>query len=435
MRATGTRAVSTLVMGALALATLARAADTAPATSDSDSAMSGLMRGAQGPYAMTREGSGTSWQPDASVHAGLHALKGEWMLMGHARLNGIYDWQQGPRGDSETYLSGMFMGVARRALGGGSGGSDGDILQLRAMLSPDALTGKRGLPLLLQTGETADGTKPLVDRQHPHELFMEMSASYSHSLTARSAVYLYGGLPGEPAFGPPAFMHRMSVMDSPEPPISHHWLDSTHIVFGVVTAGFVHDCWKLEVSRFRGREPDQFRFNIETGPLDSTAARMSWNPTRTLALQLSWAYVMHPEQLRPDENQRKWSASTIYTNEFRGSGWWSTTLAWGRRSADSSWLDAVAIESALTAGGPWTGFVRGERVDNDELPTASGITGMPYTVGKVSVGAIRDFPLAGRVKFGVGALFALNFVPAALAPAYGGSTPKAAMVFVRLKVE
>ena len=422
MRIAGAQAVIVIAIAAGAVAFVR------PASSESDDAMSGLMRGAQWSYAMTRESSGTSWQPDASVHAGLHVLKGEWMLMGHARLNGIYDWQQGPRGDSETYLSGMFMGVARRALGG-------DFLQLRAMLSPDPLNGKRGLPLLLQTGETADGTTPLVDRQHPHDLFMEMSASYSHRLTARNAVYVYGGLPGEPAFGPPAFMHRMSVMDSPEPPISHHWLDSTHIVFGVVTAGFVHDNWKLEVSRFRGREPDQFRFNIETGPLDSSAARMSWNPTRTLALQVSWANVMHPEQLRPDENQRKWSASTIYTNSFRGSGWWSTTLAWGRRSAESGWLDAVAVESALTAGGPWTGFVRGERVDNDELSTASGVAGTPYTVGKISVGAIRDLPLAGRVRVGIGALLALNFVPEALAPAYGGSTAKAAMVFVRVKVE
>jgi hypothetical protein len=144
---------------------------------------------------------------------------------------------------------------------------------------------------------------------------------------------------------------------------------------------------------------------------------------------------MHPEQLRPDENQRKWSASTIYTTALDDSGWWSTTVAWGRRSAQSRWLDAVALESAFSTGRNWTLFARGERVDNDELPTAGGVTGVPYTVSKVSVGAVRDFSSTGRTRFGVGALWALNFIPAALAPAYGSSTPMGVMVFARLKVE
>jgi hypothetical protein len=229
-------------------------------------------------------------------------------------------------------------------------------------------------------------------------------------------------------------MHRLSIMDSPEPPITHHWLDSTHIVYGVVTAGFVRADWKFEMSRFRGREPDQFRYNIETGPLDSTAARVSWNPAGTLSLQLSWAKLMSPEQLHPDENQRKWSASAICTRPLHGAFWWSATLAWGRRSSESGWLDAYAIESALKVNASWTGFVRGERVDNDELMAAAGPHGPAYTVGKLSLGAIRDFPLAGRAKFGVGAQYAFNAVPRALAPLYG-SSPQGAMVFVRLRVE
>ena len=108
----------------------------------------------------------------------------------------------------------------------------------------------------------------LIDRQHPHDFFMELSASVSQNIGPKSSVFLYAGLPGEPAFGPPAFMHRVAIMDSPEAPISHHWLDSTHISFGVVTAGLVLDRVKLEVSRFNGREPDQHRWNIETGPLE-----------------------------------------------------------------------------------------------------------------------------------------------------------------------
>ncbi len=159
----------------------------------------------------------------------------------------------------------MAMALAQRNVGSG-----GDTWQVRAMLSPDPFMGKRGYPLLLASGETADGVTPLVDRQHPHDLFMELSSTYTHRLAPQTSVFLYGGLPGEPAFGPPAFMHRLSILDSPEAPISHHWLDSTHITFGVLTAGLVHGDWKVEASRFHGREPDEHRYDIETGALDST---------------------------------------------------------------------------------------------------------------------------------------------------------------------
>src|SRR5687768_2320289 len=126
-----------------------------------------------------------------------------------------------------------------------------------------ATIGKRGYPLIGQTGETADGKTHLIDRQHPHDLFMELAATYSRNISDTASVFLYVGLPGEPALGPPAFMHRTSGVDNPEAPITHHWLDSTHITFGVVTAGVVVNNWKLEASAFRGREPDQHRFDIE----------------------------------------------------------------------------------------------------------------------------------------------------------------------------
>src|SRR3954470_3075897 len=227
--------------------------------------------GALGVYTMSREASGTAWQPDVSVHGGIHIMAGDWTLMGHALLDAVYDRQSGSRGGEQGFVSGMVMAMARRDLGRGT-------LQLRAMLSPEPLIGARGYPLLLASGETADGLAPLVDRQHPHDLFMELSASYSLRLSGQASAFLYAGLPGEPAFGPPAFMHRLSIMDSPEAPISHHWLDSTHITFGVVTAGLVVGGMKIEASRFHGREPDQHRWDIETGALDSTAVRLSLNP-------------------------------------------------------------------------------------------------------------------------------------------------------------
>ena len=156
---------------------------------------------------MSRDASGTAWQPDLGEHGGVHARVGDWTLMSHALLNLVYDNQNGLRGDTKTFAAGMVMGAARRDF------ADGSKLNLRAMLSPDPLMGRSGYPLLLAAGETADGIDPLVDRQHPHDLFMELSASYSRQLSPTDSVYAYIGLPGEPAFGPPAFMHRMSAMD------------------------------------------------------------------------------------------------------------------------------------------------------------------------------------------------------------------------------
>ncbi|HEV2865776.1 MAG TPA: hypothetical protein VGX37_04620, partial [Allosphingosinicella sp.] len=374
-----------------------------------------------------REASGTSWQPDASIHSGVHTSAGDWMLMGHLLLNAVYDWQSGPRGDEMGFVSGMAMGMARRDFANGS------VLQLRAMLSPDPLMGRRGYPLHLAAGETADGETPLVDRQHPHDFFMELSASYSVRLSETSSVFLYGGLPGEPAFGPPAFMHRQPIMDSPEAPITHHWLDSTHIAFGVVTAGLIVGNVKVEASRFNGREPDQHRYDIETGALDSTALRLSWNPTPELSLQASWGRFIAPEQLEPDENQTRWSASAIYTRRFGADAWWSTTLAWGRRSAEHDQLDAFVLESAVGRG-PWTLFGRAERIETNELLLEGGLHGPTFDVGKVSAGLVRDFRLAPHVRVGIGGLYALNFVPDQLEALYDGD-PDGAMLFVRLKID
>jgi hypothetical protein len=402
----------------------------APPWAAADEGMGHMMLGALGSYSMSRDASGTSWQPDSSTHGGVQGMVGDWMLMGHALLNGVYDWQQGPRGDSDVFTSGMLMGMAARHF------DSGDTLQFRAMLSPEPLMGKSGYPLLLATGETANGTTPLVDRQHPHDLFMELSGTYSHALTPQDSVFLYAGLPGEPAFGPPAFMHRQSILDSPEAPISHHWLDSMHITYGVVTAGVVHDTWKLEASRFRGREPDQFRYNIETGALDSSSVRLSWNPAHEWSLQASWAHQVSPEQLEPAKNENRLSGSAIYTHQIGEQSWWSTTAVWGRRrSTGDAALDAYVLESALQPAERWTVFVRAEREKNDELIVLGPLQGTAYTVGKTSIGAVRYLALTDQVSIGIGALYAFNFVPGALAPLYGRSDPQGSMLFLRLRIE
>jgi hypothetical protein len=374
-----------------------------------------------GDYAMTRDASGTSWQPDASPHDGIMVHKSGWMLMGHAVFNGVHDSQGGPRGGDKTFLSGMVMGMAQRSFGEGT-------LGFKAMLSPDPFMGKSGYPLLLATGETADGEHPLVDRQHPHDLFMELSASYSHPLGGGFDGYLYAGLPGEPAFGPPAFMHRQAAMDSPEAPITHHWFDSTHITFGVVTAGLSRDTWKVEASAFRGREPDQHRYNIETGQLDSVATRASWNPTANWALQASWTRINSPEALEPDDDEARTSISALYSHPFGNDGSLSATLAWARKDRiPGDALQAWLFEGAVKPDEHWTVFTRAEQVEQDEL---AGHHGGVSTVRKLSVGAIYDVPLSDSVKLGFGGLASAFDAPASL----GYDDPMGGMAFVRLKI-
>ena len=388
------------------------------------------MNGALGPYPMQRESSGTSWQPDTSGHMGWMNSSGDWTLMAHGVLNLVYDHQSGRRGDDKAFASGMLMGMAQRPVGNGT-------LQFKAMVSPDPLMGKSGYPLLLASGETANGTDRLIDRQHPHDFFMELSASVSQDIGPKSSVFVYAGLPGEPAFGPPAFMHREAIMDSPEAPISHHWLDSTHIVFGVLTGGLVLDRFKVEVSRFNGREPDQHRWNIESGPLDSTSVRLSWNPTAELALQGSWGHFEDPEQLEPGVDQKRWSASALYAREI-APGWkFAGTLAWGRKTIDhhgETLKDDAFVAEASVKHASWTVFGRGEITENRELIDLAE-HGPAYRVGKISLGAVRDFRVAEHFTLGAGGLLAVNFVPDGLAPLYGGHNPVGAMGFLRLKLD
>ena len=383
------------------------------------------MRALYGGYAMTRESSGTSWQPDASPHEGIHAMAGEWSTMTHGFANLIYDRQGGPRGDTKTFSTSMLMVMGQRALAEGT-------LGLRGMVSADPFMGKRGYPLLLQTGENANGA-PLIDRQHPHDLFMELAASYSRPLTDRSSVFAYVGLPGEPALGPPAFMHRFSGEDNPEAPISHHWLDSTHIAYGVVTLGYVFGNMKIESSVFRGREPDENRYNIETGKLDSASIRFSYNPGSDWALQLSRGRLKSPEESQPDVDINRTTASAIYQRSFAAASW-QTTFAWGRNApSQGDATDAFLLESAVRMRQTHTFFARAERTEKNELfPAGEPLAGETFRVGRLTLGYVYDFPRDGHYKIGVGGLVSRYSLPSELEPSYGN--PTSFMLFARVKI-
>jgi len=383
--------------------------------------------GLYGPYPMSREASGTAWQPDRAGHHGIHEMRGSWMLMLHGMADAAYDHQGGPRGDHKLLASNMLMGMAQRPAGPGT-------LGFRTMVSLEPATiGREGYPLLLQTGETADGRTHLIDRQHPHDLFMELAASYSIASGNRS-LFVYGGLPGEPALGPPAFMHRFSGMSNPEAPITHHWLDSSHITFGVLTAGAVWRGAKIEASAFRGREPDQNRYGIESPKLDSHSFRFSLNPAPAWALQVSYGRLKSPEQLDPDINVDRTTASVIHACDWAG-GHWETMVAWGRnRSRPGPILDAVAVESSLQLRRKHTVFARAERVEKDELfPAGDPRDGVRYRVGELTAGYRFDFWRSGHVATGLGALGTVSVVPKEIEDVYGDN-PTSAMAFLHVEL-
>jgi hypothetical protein len=385
------------------------------------------MPGMLGPYGMSREASGTAWQPDSAPHEGLHTMRGGWHLMTHGFATLIYDHQGGPRGDSKTFSENMLMGMATRPLGNGR-------LGLRAMLSAEPWTvGRGGYPLLLQTGETADGVHPLVDHQHPHDLFMELAATYSVPVGKDSSAFIYLGLPGEPALGPVTFMHRFSGVDNPEAPLGHHWLDSTHITYGVATLGWIRGGFKLEGSAFKGREPDQQRDNIESPKLDSWSVRVTWNPTPDWSFQVSRGHLNSPEQLEPESDVDRTTASAAF-NRPLPHGNWQTTFAWGRNARDpGQTTDSFLLESAVTLGERHTLFGRAEQQQNDELIGHGEDVVSIGKIGKLSVGYIWDGVRAGSFRGGVGVLGSVARVPRELKGAYGDA-PFSWMTFLRAKI-
>ena len=382
--------------------------------------------GALGAYSMTRDASGTSWQPESTPMEAIHGELGQWATMLHGFINLAAADAGGPRGDSKIFSQSMLMGMAHRPLGEGS-------LTLRGMVSLDPTMGKDGYPLLFQTGETADGATPLIDRQHPHDFFMELAAIYSHPLSASTSAFLYVGYPGEPALGPPTFMHRFSGMDNPDAPLGHHWLDATHITFGVLTAGLVWNTIKLEGSVFNGREPDQHRWNFDPLRLNSTSQRLTWNPSPNWSMQASWGSLNSPEALEPDIDQQRITASVRY-NQPLASGNWQTTFAWGRNDknpGDST--NALLLESALQWNAH-TVFGRIEYTEKDELfLEGSPLHHETFPVSKFSLGYVYDIPVTRHVKVGLGAVGSAYAFSSELDPYYG-SNPLSGTLFIRAKL-
>jgi len=366
-------------------------------------------------------GSGTSRLPAAETMSGLHVMAGDWMVMAHGYAWGVYSNQGGPRGAEKAFIASMGMLEASRPLG------DGARLQLRSMLSLDPLMGDRGYPNLFATGETAGG-QPLVDRQHPHDFFMELSARLDVEVTRDTSLFLYGGPVAEPALGPSAFMHRGSARLNPVAPITHHWFDSTHISFGVLTAGIATAHWQLEASGFRGREPDEARWDIETPKLDSWSLRATWNPAPAWSAQVSYGRIESPEALHPGEDEGRMTASLSYA-----SGGLAVTGAYSRKDRmPGPVLAAWLLEAQYDLGARHAVFGRFENAGNDELfDERSPLHGRAFRVSKFTLGYGYTLPLGENVSLALGGSGSLYAKPRVLDAAYGDA-PKSFTLFAKL---
>jgi hypothetical protein len=384
------------------------------------------MHGMYGTYPMGRDATGTSWMPSSTQMPAIHQIYHDWFFMIHGFATAIYDHQGGSRGASKFFSENMFMFSAQKDIGLGT-------FAIRNMISFEPGTiGCSGYPLLLQTGETCNGVKPLIDRQHPHDLLMELAALYTIRFSDENSLFAYFGYPGEPALGPPAYIHRFSAFFNPEAPITHHWLDSTHIAFGVATLGYVYEWLKVDASIFTGREPDQHRWNFDRPRFDSYCGRISVNPSENIAAQISYGFIKSPEQLEPNVNTHRTTVSISYNKAWKTSNW-QMTAAWGRnQNVPGHVLNGALLESAIDIHDRHVFFGRAEYVAKDELfNSPSPNFGKIFNVGKVDLGYIFEFPLIPYTRWGLGFVGSASFVPQSIKSAYG-ETPFSLMTFLRV---
>src|SRR5690349_12134745 len=343
---------------------------------------------------MGQMGSGTSWQPASSPMPMMHQQSGEWLLMFHYNLVAGLNRQGGPRGVTKFESANWFMASAVRRAGPGT-------LELRGMLSAEPFTfPPGGSPLLFQTGETYKG-RPLIDRQHPHDLFMELSASYTVPVGDRASWFVYAGYPGDPALGPNAFMHRASASENTSAPLSHHLQDSSHISFGVLTTGFTYRWFKLEGSVFNGREPDENRYDFDAHKWNSRSARLWFMPNRNWALQVSHGFLRSPENQEPDVDVRRTTASLQYNRSFNR-GNWASAFIWGRNHVSGHDdgivnLNGYTAESTVQFLDRNYLYTRLELIDKDDLlrPPDRALLGITqphpvFRIGAYTFGGARD---------------------------------------------
>lgn len=376
-----------------------------------------------------QEGSGTSWLPGTSPMFAIHKTTGPWMLMFHENIFVQFLHESGLRGSDQFGSVNWAMGMGQRSLGPGR-------LQLKAMFSAEPLTIRGcGYPDLLASGERCNG-EPIHDLQHPHDVFMELAAAYDAPLAGGTRWQLYLGPAGEPALGPVAFPHRVSAMASPLAPISHHWLDATHISFGVVTAGVYGQRWKAEGSVFNGREPDEHRADFDFGKLDSVSGRLWFLPTSTLAFQFSMGQLTEAEEGDHGDSPIdvvRTTASMSYHHPLQDNSLWATTIAWGNNLESGRRSNALLLETTLTLRDRDTWYGRFEVVGKTAHDLAVADSDEEFAVAKIQAGYTRYLRDVGPFQPGVGGGVSLGIVPEALKDDYGKRANVGAAFYLTLR--
>ena len=397
-----------------------------------------------GPFrSMSAVGSGTSLMPASAPGHMWHWMKNEWLIMAHGDLKVGFNHQGAPRGVNKAESQNWFMLMAERKAGPGH-------LMLRGMFSAEPWTApRRGFPELFQTGESFGG-RPIIDAQHPHDLFMELAAAYNIQLSERVALNFYGGPVGEPALGPVAFMHRMSASENPAAPLGHHWQDSTHITHGVITAGVTAWRFRVESSLFHGAEPDEERKDIQKGKLDSWSGRIWFTPTPDWSMQVSYGHLVNPEALEPGNLQRL--TASISHNRSWEDGNWASSLIWGRNHERHGNSNAYLFESTVNFLDKNYLYTRMELVDKQGLLEENifGRSGLnefhtggngselndhfeqAFRVGAFTFGGVRDIVAGSRLRVGIGGDVTFYHVPDGLKPVYG-SNPSSFHFFLRFR--
>lgn len=369
-------------------------------------------------------GSGTAWEPASVPGHTWMTTRGGWDLMAHGVVFLTYNQQGGPRGAGKAESVNWLMSMEQHKLGRGT-------LLLRQMFSAESLTSPHpGFPELFQTGETYHG-EPLVDHQHPHNVFGEISAYYSLPVTEKVSWLLYGGPAAEPALGPVTYIHRTSGAELPAAPLGHHLQDSTHTSFGVITTGVTIERFKLEGTVFNGREPNEERWSIQLAPLDSWSARVSVAPSRNWVAQYSFGKLIHPEALEPG-NEKRQTASVEYNRPLTD-GNWATSVIWGRKHKEDTGtnLNSYLVESTVNFKRKNYAYTRLELVDKDELfPEA--LVHPAYRIGAYTFGGVRDLAQTRAWQLGLGADVTFYSKPGVLDTAYGAN-PVSFRIFLRVR--
>ncbi len=381
---------------------------------------------------MSRNASGTAWNPDASpMYMWMKQTnKTDWMFHGNVflRYTNTDIFNNDKRGKDKLDAPNWFMAMMNRKIG------EKGLLNVTGMISLDRLTeGGNGYPLLFQSGETWKGQR-LVDRQHPHDLFSALSIGYTQMINKDIDVFGYFGYPGEPALGAPAFMHRVSSMNNPDAPLGHHWQDATHITFGVGTMGFRYKQLKLEGSIFTGREPDEDRYDFDKARFNSYSYRVSYNPTQNWALQFSQGFIKEPEALEPGVDITRTTASALYAKKINADKHFSAALIWGLNDKGEDHREHSVLLEENYQFNKNAVFSRYEFIQKsaEELDLESELGHNTFNVHVFSLGYNRLLLQKANADLTAGAKATLNFPSKELKPLYG-DMPVGFQVYLQLR--